>query len=601
MQHIKILLLVLLFSCCTVKEIFAKKKYAIDSVRIDAVVFPNGSMIVKETRRYQFDGSFSYAYREFPKQEGIIFTDFKVMEGGKELRLSEEEEEGHYLVLDKKKFTEVGWAFKAKDEAREFTIVFTVLDVVQRYEDVAVIYYKFIDKQWKVNQSNIQIRVSYAGSQDLPGEVRHWLHGPAGAYTEVIADNVIVIQCDLLGKKDFLELRAIYPATWFPDTRVIQGTVREDVVAEEKEWAEEANILRQKAKEREAFFEQVYSLGPGIILGFYLLILGIAYEIYTRHHQSFPRQPQAKPFVVKPPSRLHPALINYLLYGYNMGTEIGATLYKLATEHLLQIEDRNDGDKSSKKQLFWTINRQTYEETKHLLLPFERLLVEYFFDTTAKGADEIAFDDMNKNTVARHQMVGKFNKQVYQHGKALGIWNATSITGRNYMILLTVIVAFVLIPAIILFKVWSVLILILVMILIVLCLMIPQRDPSFQTEYHAWMAYKKYLKQSLKENSKGSISHTMVNDHLVYGTVFGLSKNEVTRLIKAVPEDCYHDYLYWYLVSNPSRMAPATMSKTISEVAGNLASSPMSSASGAGGGASFGGGGGFSGGGGGAR
>src|SRR5690349_19805240 len=42
------------------------KSYTIDQVKISGEVLPDGSLAVTETRRYDFDGDYRFAYRDIP-------------------------------------------------------------------------------------------------------------------------------------------------------------------------------------------------------------------------------------------------------------------------------------------------------------------------------------------------------------------------------------------------------------------------------------------------------------------------------------------------------------------------------------------------------
>lgn len=594
---LKKLILFLIIITCLVYDASAKKRYSINRVNIEAVVHPDGSMTVRETRVYNFQGEFTYAYREFPKQGNLEFTDFVVMANGKPLPQSQEEEKDHFVIINKKDYTEVGWAFSAKDEVKVFTITYSIENIIQRYEDVAVLYYKFLDQQWKVNQENVFITISFSGENEELPAIRHWLHGPAHAYSEIGTEGEILIDGQTIPSKNSLEIRALYPEHWFPDVPQINKSVAQEIMIEEKIWAEEANERRLAAIARVARFNYIYEWAPAAIFSLYVFTLVLVFWIYRTYRRDEVVS-RTNVMEVKPPSELHPALINYLLMGYNLGYELNATLYKLAQRRILAIEDRNEEGKNSKKQLYWILDKGRYKSDNERLMSFELEIIESLF---SENKTEISFSETSNSPTKFQQMLANFNKLVREEGRKLEIWNKESMIGRNIMIGLTSFIFVMFLVSIVFFQIWSLFVLFLFGVMVFLTVKIRQRNPKYQEEYYRWVSYRKYLKSTLSRKSNREINYELVNEHLIYGTVFGLTKNQMTRLLESVPQDNYHMYLYWYVILHGNKMQPATMSKTISHMAGNLAASTMSSGGGTGGGASFGGGGGFSAGGGGAR
>jgi len=594
---IKKLIVFLIFLFYLGLDASAQKRYKIDKVDIEAAVHPDGSMTVQEKREYNFKGAFTYAYRQFPNQEGISFSDFSVIADGEFLPQSQEEEKGHFVIILKNDYTEVGWAFEAKDEIKEFTLTYTVENIIRRYEDVAVLYYKFIDQQWKVEQDNVFITIRFTGDfEELPAN-RHWLHGPAHAFSEIGPDGEILIDGQTLTSKSSLEIRALYPEHWFPDLPRINRAVAQEIMIEEKQWADEANERRLAAIAREARYSYIYEWAPAAIFSLYALTLALVFWIYRAYRREEVVS-RTNLMEVKPPTALHPALINFLVLGYNKGYELNATLYRLAQMRILSIEDRNEEGKNNKKHLYWLLDRDRFTSEKEMLMPFEIELIESLFK---EGEKEISFTDITKSPTEYQKMVSRFNKHIHEEGRKLDIWNKDSIVGRNIMMALTSVIFVLFFVSIVFFQIWSLFVLFLFGVMVFLTIKITQRNPKFQEEYYRWISYRKYLISVLGRKSNREINYELVNEHLIYGTVFGLNKGQMTRLLESVPQASYHHYLYWYVILHGNRMQPATMSKTISHMAGNLGHTPMSSGSGTGGGASFGGGGGFSAGGGGAR
>ncbi|HPI74203.1 MAG TPA: hypothetical protein PLZ01_12390, partial [bacterium] len=61
--------------------VWADKHYTLPKVRIEAQVLPDAGLQIQESRTYRFSGSFTYAYRTFPKNDVIRYSGFELWEG----------------------------------------------------------------------------------------------------------------------------------------------------------------------------------------------------------------------------------------------------------------------------------------------------------------------------------------------------------------------------------------------------------------------------------------------------------------------------------------------------------------------------------------
>lgn len=557
-------------------------------------------MRVQETRFYNFKGSFSYAYRRFPDQSEVVFSDFKVWDNDKALPKAEEERKGHFVLINQSAYTELGWAFQAKDELRKFTISYEVEGALKKYEDAVVLYYKFIDRDWSVPQSKVRIEVEHETGENR--EIQHWLHGYANASSEQAQNGAIVVLAPDVPKSTFLELRILYPIEWFSTMPVYKATyVKEAIRQEEKAWAEKANAQRLAAEEKAEKMKAIEEKGPYVVLLSFLVFIIVIYKVYQsgRTDNSLPEK--AGDYHRKPPSSLHPSMLNYLFYGSLRGNELLIALYNLAHKKILKIEDRNEGKKNSSKHMYWKINREELLKKADDLLDFEQDLIAFVFGKISKGRDELSFHDMSKNRYAWSKFVISFNKQLTAYAKSLKIWSAKSTKAMYKLFMLAFLLFTIGFPAAYFFKLWGAFLFLLSVLAFILAFAVRQRTLPYQQAYLQWVSYRDHLRNALRRNSEQSISAEEISDHLLYGIALRLNRVQIKRMIQQVPHHSLQSYLYWYVILHPGRGNATNISNTISQMATNLVGSPMSGASGAGGGASFGGGGGVSAGGGGAR
>jgi uncharacterized membrane protein len=580
--------------------VWAQKAFFIDEVLIDASVDGKGNMHVTEERLYRFQGDFSYAYRILPKQKGIDFLNFQVWEDGQELPKSHTEMEGFFVVYDRSQEYEVGWAFTARDESKRFKISYTIEGLVQKHEDVAVLYYKFIDNSWGMAQSNIKISVR-ADKSSMGGEVLHWLHAPGNSHSLITNEGVIELNSPEISRRNFIELRALYPTDWFPESPQKPGLVAEAIRAEEAAWMEDANKKREQALRHEAIKQNILQSAPRIATIWMVVMLIFAFQLYSKYKNPNPDFKASAGLVLSPPSGLHPVLVNYLMKGYHGTQDLAVTIYQLAFRKIIRIVDNNQTGKNNKKHMFYELDREAYERQKEVLLDFEVALVALLFDDIAKRNNSISLDKVYESPTKWQRFIVEMNKQVKAHSVKLGIWNEESQRGQKLLWALMTFNLASFILGVIYLQLWSALLLITALFIIFIANKVRYRNEPYASEYFQWKAYKETLLGVSKKQIFDQLPLDRINEHLVFGVLFGLKKSQISFMIEQLPNDVRTHSLYWYHITGPNRDHTTVMASSISNLTANIVPQFTGSTSGGGGGASFGGGGGFSGGGGGAR
>ena len=81
-----------------------------------------------------------------------------------------------FQIIESDDHIEIRWNFKAKNESRTFTLKYLIYDLIERYNDAATIYHKFVGNDWRKSQENVTITL-------LPPvnisqyDLQAWLHG----------------------------------------------------------------------------------------------------------------------------------------------------------------------------------------------------------------------------------------------------------------------------------------------------------------------------------------------------------------------------------------------------------------------------------------
>src|SRR5690606_1035550 len=100
----------------------ARKFVTFPRVHIEAVVEPDGSMLVTESRAYRFHGPYSWWEQWIPHGGDYQVTILDVGEPGHGYESADTAGPGTYRVRQGADHTEVRWHFEAQDEERTFVI-----------------------------------------------------------------------------------------------------------------------------------------------------------------------------------------------------------------------------------------------------------------------------------------------------------------------------------------------------------------------------------------------------------------------------------------------------------------------------------------------
>jgi len=155
----------------------ADKHYTLPQVHIEAQVLADAALQVQESRSYHFSGSYTFAYRTFPKNDIVRYSGFEVWEGERAYNREDSKAPYTFRVIEEKEQWKVTWYYKSRNERRTFTVRYKVEDLIRRHPDAGVLYYQFIGSEWKLKQSDIRILIK-PPAEMAAGAVREWVHGP---------------------------------------------------------------------------------------------------------------------------------------------------------------------------------------------------------------------------------------------------------------------------------------------------------------------------------------------------------------------------------------------------------------------------------------
>jgi len=612
-KRIVFICICMLFVFVWLPDVFAAKSYRITGVSIDAQLQTDGSMDVIESRTFKFSGSFSFVFRTLTPQGRVSFQDFKVSENGRFYELSDLGGPGTYRVTKASGQIEVRWFFNAKDESRTFDFHYRVLNAIIRYEDAAVLYYKFVSEDWDRVSKNVRLHVKPPGNL-LQSQLNEWLHGPLWAESRIEADGSITAWCKLLQSQTYLEIRALYPPEKFPDTIRHTGIVRSRVMKEEASWAEESNRMREEAKrERDEAVrkmevrEKREEQGKWVVILLSALGFGFAWRNFRKYGQR-PSLPPSVKYASDIPEKIPPALVGYLLSRREIyGGAIVSTMMDLARRGFINLRE----EQTEKKKLFggtrtvtdyvWDLNREYWRDHNTDLEVYEDDLLKFVFDDLAEGRDSIDLKEIKKQQTKFTKFFRDWKKEVKKLGDERKWFDRESNQGMYRSLAVGIVMIILSGLAAYFVGIWAIVLCVASVVVFILSFMTPHRTKKGEMLARHWKALKRYmLKYHYRSMDKTTLL-SKIDDYLVYGIVLGLGQKVFKELAAYIPAEDYQRYVPWYVYhgAGTGAFTPEAFASAFSSMVVTTTSS-MSTASGTGGGASGGGGGGASSGGGGA-
>lgn len=305
------------------------KSYEMAGADVDIVVESDGSLLIVESLTYDFDGSFSGAYRDIPLKWGETFEFIGVADESGQYRaggctvLGCFSPAGTYGVEMSPGLARIVWHHDSVDRTRTFQLTYRLRGVTLVYDDVVDVNLQVWGSNWPVPIGQLTAEMQLpSGATD--GDVRVFGHpfgvdgetslGEDGTMPSLKATDVPSYQA--------VQMRVLLPPGLLGSTggaQVIGGLALDEILAEESVLADEANEIRDAARTgaRTAILVAI-----GMIVG----LGGVIYLAFGRE----PRVDYDQEYEYGPPSDLSPAVVGALLsQGHVDEKQFTATLFDL--------------------------------------------------------------------------------------------------------------------------------------------------------------------------------------------------------------------------------------------------------------------------------
>jgi uncharacterized membrane protein len=503
---------------------------------------------------------------------------------------------GTFAVVGAGNYYEIEIYYSASSgESRTFVISYVVSGAVIAYQDVADLKWTWVGAENDVEIDRLIAKATIPPSNIALDEFRVWGHGPLQGKVTRLSNSEAEWEVRGIRPNTLVDGRMVFPSTLLPDVPRVNRSGLDQILAEEKAQADEAN--RQRAKARAKL------VGGLVVVAFSVLLWLLLFFTYGREYR-----PSVRPIYERDiPSRLPPAVVGYL---WNMGVikpeEVTATLLDCVRRGFLRIEPGGTYDPGlfqSERNDYRFVWAGTPKEPGDQLRPYETNLVQLLLaasPATPGVSTQSAFEAMAKaNTQTMRKFFTDFQEQVKSEAETMGLIEKRSVGMASIGMLLGVAT----VTSGIFLLGWP-LVLVAMAVGVIEALASPllkRRSRKGRDEYERWKAFERFLKDFSIMHERIPTEIALWERYLVYAVPLGVADEVMRQMPVYLPPEQQQalaaSYGYGYYGGHTA--AGGDFSSFISSftTSFNTAISTSASSSGAGGGFSSGGGGGGGGGG----
>lgn len=511
---------------------------------------------------------------------------------------------------------EIAWGVGLDDSSatRTYKISYTVNDAIAKYSDYAELYWQLVGSDFEIDSKNVTGTITLPERATSKDDIKVWGHTEdlnGEIYTTDL--NKIEFEVTDFDSGRYIEIRTLFPTEIISSSgRSYSKDILEEVVAEETEWANAANLKRQRKENTKKVASIIFLIICTIVS---ITIIKKSIETFKKASKKQKLKPtiDVKYYREMPRNNATPsqALFVYKnsisdFTAKEMGRIFSATLLNLSLKKYIEFEM----DAENKKNITIKILKKESNDLQRS----EKEILEYILDV-AKDKNEVTVkeikkymeryatglistkDDIERSTKKELEQNGIYDKKEAEE--------KTKYAGTSIAIIFVIIVMVLCMLPLFIEYIYGKALEIGILALIISTMLegiasnkyCKKFNPFTEkglNEIEMWKGLKKYMEDFSMLDKREVPELAIWEEFLVYATVFGIA-DKVLKQLKIVYKEIGRDldfdtYGYMYLMMNTD--FSSSFSNSISSAFTSAYSSNYSSGSGSGGGFSGGGGGG---------
>lgn len=292
---------------------------------------------------------------------------------------------------------------KNSNNTRNFLFVYTLPNAVNIYNDVAQFNRKMVGENWQQSIDNVSVKINIPVDESYDNsKIFAFGHGPLTG--DIIKEyNIVQYSLENYYPGDFVEAHILMEPEIFSKidkNKIIHKNVKEELLAMEKEFADEANAERERAQKREEFLNDIKKYDKAIftsLASFWAAIMFYIHRIFKKENKY---KDKFGKYLRELPDDYSPALAGTIMTGNINNEEILATLLDLIRRKKIELEEVSGKNRLVLKAD--TKNLRTQENT----------IVDIYFNDFGDGKSVVLEDIKTRNLSM--STAKKFEKWQYQ-------------------------------------------------------------------------------------------------------------------------------------------------------------------------------------------
>ena len=499
---------------------------------------------------------------------------------------------GKYTVTNKLDGKKVRIYNPSSRGERGFYIKYVITNMAIIHNDVAEIGFNLFTEQSE-DIDNLEMHIHIPGNQD---ELRAWGHGPLYGETKNLSQEEILLTIEDLDAYQAVDIRFVFDKSVVSESHKISGVEGlTSILQIETEKAEEANRIREQAKEEQRIRELILKIVTIISSAWLLGLFFIIFRVYWKHDKEYKNQLPSK-YYRDFPDTYGPEIVGYLIHKQISDQDLSASILNLIHKKAIVFE---------------VLEKKDYKLTKvHVegLTETEEKLVSWLFGEK----EEITLSEIKKKAKTGYesflQGYATWKNSATKEGTSYEFYEKS--TGTKVLCVLYSILGLFLGSLNIYNPLLMIIIYISAFVSMIYFILYRKRSQAGNEAYHKWMALKNFMIDFGNMNEKELPEITLWEKYLVYAVTLGCAKKlSKTMEIKikeleatgATIDQTMFDTTRVHVWLSFNNHLTSAMTSAISTAHSTQVANSSSSSSGGFGGGFSGGGGSFGGGGGGGR
>ncbi len=422
---IAILILLLTFIILTVKDnLFEDTSTVIQNYSIDVTVRDDGSLLIKEKVKISYEEDRTVFYRDmiYSKNDNGQTENKSSFNGNNTyVKVYNEDDE---LIFDSlnnvnKENVMIGYSWENDrdelgdviacpysncetifvrvpsgiDPVTTFEYQYEIIGAVTKYNDVAELNWIYGDSTGSIKQKNVSVTIHFPKESNTE-DIYFYGHGTNSAKVDYIKGNEIKFSMKRSYPGELLEARIIVPTDVIPNSKAenrINKNGLDYLLSLEENTYDEAFVKTQKLLNYVGIIIMISSIG-------FLVVLWVkAYKKYDKEHETT----FWSEYYRELPADYPPAMLGFLYNFKDVSKDdLSATLMDLIRRGYISLDTQGESltDKDANYKMILNKAKDQSE-----LEPYEKYLLEWFFDTISSDKETLTLDELHRYTKKESQ------------------------------------------------------------------------------------------------------------------------------------------------------------------------------------------------------